>query len=363
LIGKAGNIQQIGEPFQLTVSIIVVNYNSGTKLSRCLKSVNQTKLVAETEVIVVDNASTDGSADIVDKKFPGITLIRNHKNLGYGAGNNIGAAHAKGKYLAFLNPDTVIQSDWLISLVATLESNTRIGLVTSKILMINQPGMINACGNDVHISGLTLCRGFGKSNKDLNQLEEVCAVSGAAFLIRSNLYNMLGGFDEDFFLYMEDTDISIRSRLLGYKCYFVPDSVVYHDYVLNFSKQKTFFLERNRHLMLLKSFRIGTIMVLFPILLLAEIVTWGYILLKDTKNYYNKINAYIWILNNLNIMIAKRRTIQNLRRISDREILKLSLSRLEFEQTGDGLLADFAHFIFDPLFGIFQRMVLLLVRW
>ena len=363
MIGTAGNIQQIGESYQPTVSIIVVNYNSGTKLSRCLQSVNQTKLVVETEVIVVDNASTDGSVDFVDIKFPGLTLIRNHKNLGYGAGNNIGAAHARGKYLAFLNPDTVIQSDWLSSLVATLESNATIGLVTSKILMINQPGMINACGNDVHISGLTLCRGLGKSSSDLNQLEEVCAVSGAAFAIRSNLYNFLGGFDKDFFLYMEDTDISIRSRLLGYKCYFVPDSVVYHDYVLNFSKRKTFFLERNRHLMLLKCFRIGTIMVLFPILLLAEIVTWSYILLRDTKNYYNKINAYLWIFNNLNSIMAKRRTIQKLRRISDKEILKLSLSRLEFEQTDDGPLADFAHHVFDPLFGMFHQMVLLLVRW
>ena len=145
----------------LRASIIIVNYNAKEKLLRCLESVLRCSQ-ADCEVIVVDNQSSDGIADLIEVDLPQVTLIRSKVNLGFGAGNNLGALRARSKYLVFLNPDTLVEQDWLEALLAPFDTDARVGLVTSKILLADQPGLINTCGNAVHFTGLTLCRGLGQ---------------------------------------------------------------------------------------------------------------------------------------------------------------------------------------------------------
>ena len=311
----------------------------------------------------MDNASTDGSAEKAVMQFPEIQLIRSEENQGFGAGSNLGAANAKGEYLAFLNPDTETSPGWLHPLIQALESNSMIGLATPKILMNDDSRTINTCGNEIHISGITLCRGFGREIYEFDTSEEVGAVSGAAFVIRKELFESLGGFDEDFFLYMEDTDLSVRARLLGYLSLYIPSSVIYHNYSLKLVARKIYFQERNRYLNLLKCFKWGTLFVLLPILLLAEVVTWGYSILRDKDNLMNKIHAYLWVLKHLNIIMDKRQKIQTMRSARDRDLLLIRHPRLDFEQTGDGILSKMAHFVFDPLFNLSKQAVLMFVWW
>ena len=345
---------------QSLVSVIIVNYNGKDHLSRCIDSLIST---TDAEIIVVDNASSDDSAELVENNYPEIKLIRSKINVGFGEANNLGVGESHGHYLAFLNPDTIVEPGWLYALISTLENNSKAGLATSKILLLNNPDTINTCGNDLHLSGLTLCRGMGLPSSTYTVPVKVSAISGAAFIIQRNLFNALGGFDPDFFLYMEDTDLSLRARLAGYSCLSIPQSVVYHDYSLRFGPQKTYYQERNRYLVLLKIYKWPTLLVLSPALLLAELVTWGFSVTRDRNRLENKIKAYAWIVRNWRDIMAKHRQTQSLRTVRDRDLLLGTTHRLDYAQTGAGTLPRLAGCIFDPLFYLLRGLTLALVWW
>src|SRR5207249_2182140 len=182
--------------------IIVVSYNTRESLRRCLSSVFDAR-EGDEEVLVVDNASSDGSDRLVEREYPQAVLIRAGTNLGFGAACNLCARAAQGRLLVFLNPDTRVEPGWLEALAEPLERRGGAGLTTSKILLASAPERINTCGNAVHFTGLTLCRGLGLPRDALSEPGEVDAVSGAAFAIGRELFGRLGGFDEDAFLYME----------------------------------------------------------------------------------------------------------------------------------------------------------------
>lgn len=350
------------QPGPPLISVIIVNHNGREDLERCLHSLRDA-CGTRTEIIVVDNASTDGSAEYLDRLFTEVRLIRSRVNMGFGAGNNLGARIAKGQYLAFLNPDTLVEPGWLAALLDALQSDDQVGLVTSRILLLQDPGRVNACGNEIHLSGLTLCRGMNARREQYDQPAEVGAVSGAAFLIRRDVFEVLGGFDEDFHLYVEDTDLSWRARLAGYRCLYIPDSVVYHDYTLRFGPLKTFYQERNRYLMLLKNMRWRTLFVLLPALLLAEIVTWGFILIHEKGQWKGKLRAYSWIAGHWNQIMEKRQHTQALRKCSDRQLIKTHVVRLAYEQTGARFASALARSIFDPLFRLAGRATLAVISW
>jgi GT2 family glycosyltransferase len=343
-------------------SIIIVSYNAKDKLFRCLASVLQF-LTDDCEIIIVDNASAEGNADAIEQNFPEVKLIRSPVNLGFAAGCNLGVQQAQSDYLIFLNPDTLVDKHWLNALLKPLEMDERIGLVTAKILLLDRPELINTCGCNMHITGLTLCRGMGRSRKLYTKSDEVGAISGAAFAIRRELFETLKGFDEEMFLYMEDTDLSLRGRLLGFPTVYVPDSIVFHDYELRITPLKVFWQERNRYLMLLKSLKWRTLFLLLPVHLLAEFITWSFVLLSDRANVRNKLNAYRWIIANWSLVMQKRRATQALRSISDHEMLRQLGFKLDFGQAARGAVAKAASLIFNPLFFILRSIVLALVWW
>lgn len=346
----------------LRASIIIVNYNAEEKLLRCLDSVLNSSH-PDCEVIVMDNHSSDGIADMIEIDIPQVKLIRSLTNLGFGAGNNLAALRARGKYLIFLNPDTLVEQGWLEALLAPFDADARVGLVTSKILLADQPGRINTCGNAVHFTGLTLCRGLGQLREAFGETQEVDAVSGAAFAIRQELFEALRGFDEDTFLYMEDTDLSWRARLSGWRCLYTPESVVFHHYTLRMTPQKVFYQERNRYLMLVKCLRWPTMLVLLPAQLLAELMTWTFVLYNDRANSMNKLRAYAWIIRNWPAILRKRRATQALRRVPDRELLRHTTSALEFELASKGIVVTLAQVLFNPLFFILRGLAMMVIWW
>ncbi len=349
------------EATSIRASIIIVHHDGWEDLRKCLSSLLPTVGPAD-EVLVVDNGSTDGSADLGARQFPHVRWVRSPGNGGFGYGCNLGAAHARGQFLLFLNPDTAVEPGWLEPLLTAL-ADLRVALVTPLILLMDHPAFVNTAGNEVHCTGLALCRGVGMPREAMAQAAEVAAISGAAFGVRREVWDALGGMDETFFLYVEDTDLSWRARLAGYRCLFVPASVVYHDYSLRFGANKIFLQERNRYQMLLKNLRWPTLLVLAPALLLAEGVTWGYILLYQRHRWAEKAQAYLWILRHWRELMARRRAVQSVRRARDRDLLAVCTHRLEYEQTGAGPVARWAHRILDPAFWVLHRLVLSLTWW
>ena len=343
-----------------TASIITVNTNEKHRMLLYMPSVWAAR--GNFEVIIADNSSTDGSVEWVRENFPQTRVIDNGGNLGFAGGNNNGARHARADILVFLNPDTTVEPDWLEELLKPFGDLT-VGCATSKILLMAEPQKLNTCGNDVHISGLTLCRGMGQPRWLFPNTEEVAAVSGAAFAIRREIFEQMGGFNESLFIYLEETALSLETWLRGWRCIYTPASVVHHDYALRFGLRKTLFQERNRYLMLLQLYRWPTLLLLVPTLLLAEVVTWGFVITRDRKNWTNKFKAYAGVFKNWGALRAKRALNQSQRKVKDRVLLERTTHALDFGQVEQGGLSRLAAGVFNPLFWLLRKLTLFLVRW
>jgi GT2 family glycosyltransferase len=287
-------------------SIIIVGYNSRHHLDRCFNSLFNLGYPGRFEVVFVDNQSSDDSAAYVRDTYAQVRVLEPNQNLGYAGGNNFGATVATGDVLVFLNPDTEVVPGWLRSLVRPIATDHTVGLTTSRILLMRERDKINTCGNDVSLAGITWCRGAGQPAMAFDQDADVPAVSGCSFAIRRSLFEQLGGFDERFFMYLEDTDLSWRARALGYRCRFVAESVVFHDYSISLSPWKIGLVERNRYRMLGKHLSLRSVVALMPALLSAEILTWGYATLRGPRHLFAKARATAWALTQIGPVVRKR---------------------------------------------------------
>jgi GT2 family glycosyltransferase len=343
-------------------SVIIVNTNERHHLERCLPTVCQQDY-EDYEVLVVDNHSTDGSIDFVERHYPQVRVIENSRNLGYAGANNVGFRHACGKYIAVLNADTRVEVDWLRELVHALQAEPGAGLAAPKILMMEDPKRINACGNEITYTGLTFCRGLDQPADDYQLPNTVPAVSGASFVIRRKVLDEVGGFDERFFIYYEETDLSLRAMLAGWYCLFVPSAIVYHEYTFKFSPKKGFLQERNRYFSLLKTLRWRTLIVLVPAFLLAEVLAWGYSILRGFEHVQKKFLAYLWLLRNPRRILEARREVQKLRRVKDRALLAHFSHKLTFAQTTSPELARFLEALLNPLLMLYGGLARRIVTW
>lgn len=211
------------------VVVIIVNYNGDLYLNRCLKA-----LAAQTlrprQVVLVDNASTDSSADNAERLFPWLRVIHCAENLGFAAANNLAMIHGEpAEWLALLNPDAFPTPDWLAALQQAALDYPQYAVFGSRLLDAADPGRLDGVGDCYHCSGLVWRGGHGASALEQGlQAKEIFAPCAAAALYRRRAFIEAGGFDERFFCYMEDVDLGFRLRLLGYRCLYAPTAVVHH---------------------------------------------------------------------------------------------------------------------------------------
>jgi len=180
------------------------------------------------EAIVVDNASSDGSVDLVREHYPSVDLITFKSNAGFAAATNAGIARAKGDYIAVLNNDAVPHRDWAASLVDYMCSNEAVGFCASRVVFYMTPSLVDSCGDYYAREGVAGKIGHLAPADRFEQPEEVFGAAASAAIYRRELLEEVGGFDEDFYLVHEDTDLSFRARLMGYTCHFVPSAIVRH---------------------------------------------------------------------------------------------------------------------------------------
>jgi GT2 family glycosyltransferase len=210
------------------VSVVVLNYNGREWLGPCLTALGAQAGAPPFEVILADNGSSDGSIDFVASRFPTVRIVDNGRNLGFAAGNNAGAAAARGRLLAFLNNDTVPAADWLAQLHAVHEAVTPPALVTSRIVFLDRPDIVDSAGDGYLRAGGAYKHGHGAPVAAAVGTREVFGACGAGFMIARDFFMRLGGFDERFFMVYEDVDLSYRARLAGARCYFAADAIVRH---------------------------------------------------------------------------------------------------------------------------------------
>jgi len=214
------------------VRLIVVNWNSGALLDRCLDSFKALAWPeSRLDLVVIDNASTDRSVDDLDTRHSRVRLIRNDENLGFGANNVVMRDLDQIDYVGLVNPDVIVETDWLAALAGALDSDPGLGGVCPKILLGDGTGprVVQNTGSVVDRSGNSRDRGFGEPDGPaFDQSDEVFAWCGASVLLRADYLADIGLFEERFFLYYEDTDLSWRGQSRGWRYRYVPTAVAYH---------------------------------------------------------------------------------------------------------------------------------------
>jgi GT2 family glycosyltransferase len=213
-----------------TVFVVVPNWNGGKKLSKCIDSLLAQSL--EANMIVVDNASSDESVKLMEEDYPQVILIKNKRNLGFAGGVNTGIKYAlasSAKYIALLNNDAAADKDWLKNLADFMDSHSSAGIATSKIIDASGKNL-DSTGEMYSLWGLPYPRGRGEPTDDKYDNDTwVFGASGGASIYRAKMFNEIGLFDKDFFLYYEDVDLSFRAQLAGWKVAYVPSAVVHHE--------------------------------------------------------------------------------------------------------------------------------------
>jgi len=320
------------------VSVVVLNWNGHPVLENCLTSLYH-QTYQPLEIIVVDNASTDGSVDLVRHRFPDVKLIMNEKNLGFGAGNNVGIRASQGKYIMILNNDTRLDPKCVEELERSIEKDDRYGACASKILLENEPHIIDGVGIVVCPDGLSFGKGRLENRDRYEEEEEIFFASDCACLYRREMLEDIGLYDEDFFAYADETDMGWRARLAGWKCIYSPKAIVYHHHSTStggrISAFKAFLVERNRIWVAVKNLPVSLI-------ILGQFYTlWRYIFQaygalrgKGAAGQFTSdfskaelvkilLKAYLSAARKFPLMLEKRKMIQKKKRINNREVYQL----------------------------------------
>ncbi len=287
------------------------------------------------ELICVENGSEDGSAAFVKENYPQVRLIESKTNLGFCGGNNFGISHAKGDFFVLVNNDAVMDSDCIEQMMRTVRGRPEVGAVATKILLQDQPSHLDAAGIAVCMDGLSIGRGRMEEARHYNEEAEVFFVSDCVCLYRREMIEDIGGYDERFFAYAEETDMGWRARLKGWKTIYNPRAVAYHAHSASLGSYhpfKIFLVERNRIWVAVKNFPlrflllgIGYNIMRYFYHAVGAITRKGAAGIFSEKTSKRKligvlIKANFSALAGLPQMLAQRKGILASRRISDEEV-------------------------------------------
>lgn len=303
------------------VSIIVLNYNAGELLFNCLESLSKTKY-ENFEIILVDNNSSDQSHLKSKNLFPAINLIQNKKNFGYCEGNNIGIRQAKGDFVVILNPDTILEPNWLSEMIVAYNKFGD-GLYQPKILSLYEKDILQSTGNMLHLFGFGFARDKGiKDDNSRDKIEQVGFASGTCLFTTSTILKKLEGLDSFLFLYHDDLDLGWRAAQLGINSYYVPKSIIYHaeSYILKWSSKKFFWLERNRKYCLKTHYSKNTIKKISLILFQVDLLVWIFYIKKGFL--FAKIKAELEIFKHRKFIKQRYDELENKKIISDSELIQ-----------------------------------------
>lgn len=331
----------------------MLTYNGLDDLEESLQTLHAQSRPPD-EIVVLDNASTDGTVSYIRKTFPDVRLLAETVNHGFAKGNNVAARAATGDYLVFVNDDVRLDERWLANLIRPLEDDAGLVACQSLVMLHGEPGLINTSGTLVNFLGVGWCRDYRKPLPS-PRVNETPSLSGAAFAIRRAAFDAIGGFDGDYFMYQCDVDLSWRLRLANIgRLGLATDSLVFHKYRFTRHARKYFLLERNRLVTLLKNYRAGTLLLILPALLLTEL---GVCLLALSQGWLRpKLAGYVDVIRQLPRTWHKRRAIQRSRRLRDREMEPWLLGTIAFDEI-DYPIVRFGGAILSAYWAVVRRLI------
>jgi len=298
----------------VSVSVVIVAYNAGPALLRCLDSLDQDG--ADKEVIVVDNGD-EGPEIAAAATRPSVEVVRPGSNIGFAAGCNLGAGHARGDVLLFLNPDTAVEAGAVEELARTV-TQPDVGAAMGRLLLLSNPEQLNSRGAVIHIAGLGWSAGLGEPASTITEPREITYANGSGLAMRRDLFEQLGGFTEELFLYHEDLELGWRARMLGRRNVLNPAAGVLHEYEHERNPDKYYFMERNRLVFVASAYSTRLLLLLAPVLLFAEV---GLTLVSLREGWFGaKVRGWRWIGGNARWILGHRRRLQSARKVRDREL-------------------------------------------
>jgi GT2 family glycosyltransferase len=312
----------------VTVAVLIVNWNGGPLLRQCLQSLARQRRRPD-HVFVVDNASTDDSLLLAERELAGVEVIRLTTNTGFAHANNIAARAAHGfDGLALLNSDAFPEPEWLGELVAAAEREPAVAAFASQMVLHSSPEYLDGAGDTYHVSGRAWRNGHRALRSAWPQGDrDVFAACAAAALYRRDAFEDVGGFDEQYFSYLEDVDLGFRLRLRGYRCLYVHAAIVRHvssavaGYRSNFA---VYHGERNVVWTFFKNMPAPLLVLYLPQHLIMNLAALLYYPLRGQGAIVLK--AKLDALRGLPSMVAKRKRVQATRR-SDVSVVRHALRR------------------------------------
>jgi GT2 family glycosyltransferase len=321
-----------------SVSVIIVNFNGKDFLKQCLFTLLKTDY-SNYEIVVIDNASTDSSLAEIKMSFgsnPQVKIIENAENLGHSEGCNIGAEFTSGRYIVFLDSDIEFEdADWLKELVNVMENDSTIGLAQAKIVLSEDKRRLDCVCVAIDALG-TWTANYGLKEENLKKNFEIMAASSGCSIIRREVFNFVGGFDDAYFIYDDDTDLSLRTRLLGYRVLFVPSAVVIHrsGALRGVSGVGPYYSAKNRMRTVLKNFELRNVWWKFSVLtLFTFFVSSGFFILKKHDEAKATLRGLINSFMDLPHIWNKRLILQSKRNVKDSELVRYGFIRNDVRYT------------------------------
>lgn len=365
---------------QSRIAVITVSYNHGRFLKDLFESLKKIDYPPQDwKFFLVDNGSSDETALLAKKELIDETngvifgtkikaeFIGLPVNIGFTGGNNLVFSRVQSEgfdYVFLLNPDTKITTSALTEAVRVMESDSKIAIAQSLLLLADEPNLINSWGNEVHFLGFSFCGGYRIALNDpcaisKIKLRDIASASGAAMMIRFSALKTAGGFDENMFAYHEDVDLSWRMRLAGFRIVLAPESIVYHRYEFSRSIKKFYFMEKNRFWTHLKNLKIGTLILLAPIFILVEIGLWLFAFKSGFWREKWRAVRYFFSSKNRQELFRQRRQIQKSRVIGDRQVCEFFSASLSYQDVRN-ILWDY---VGNPICAAYWFMVRLFIFW
>ncbi len=347
----------------MRTAFIVVTYRAQLYLDGLFSTLEQHTELSDTRIIVIDNASDDQTLEELRRVTAGwqnVDILPQSRNTGFAEGNNIGIARARelgAEYVVLLNQDLELTQGWLAPLLAVMQQRPDVAAAQPLILLHSEPELVNTAGNHLHFCGFGYCGDYRRpidSLRDVRTVRSVAFASGAALMLRMSALDQAGDFDESLFLYHEDCELQIRLRQQGYDCVLVPEARVFHKYTASFSPQKYALLDRNRWLVLLKTWPMDRLLVAVPALAGIELA----VLVFAARSGWlrAKLRTYGDIAGQLPRIVRDRRRIQQKRspRSTDGSVLT---GVMAFDGFDHPLITQFANPLLSAYWAFAQRLL------
>jgi len=345
--------------------VIAPNWGDYAKkyLHDCMESIRAQDYAGDIKIYLTDNETSGESYNLIRKLAPEVELVLNMANDGFAKGCNDclrQALQSSPQYIIFVNMDTVLDKSCVRKLVESADENKKAALIQARIMLWDEKSRINSLGNNSHFLGFGFSEGYNQEwDKVKGGVKEgIMYPSGAGFLLRTEFLEEIGLFDEQLWMYNEDQDMGWKSLLAGHKNILAKEAVLYHKYEFAKSIKQYYYMDRNRIIEMLKNYRMGTLLLIFPAFIFMELGLLAFSLRGGWFKEKLRVWAYFFSLKHWVYIIRERRLSSKIRKVGDREILKSMTGKIWYQEIDDWKLK-----FINPFFNFYFKILKFIIIW